>query len=62
MLISIETHITCDFPGGRSGTPFPLLWIHTTLSKDGTEFLKMKYAQCANQIKYSSFLKADSFI
>ena len=27
MLISIETHITCDFPGG-SGPPIPL-WIRT---------------------------------
>ena len=27
MLISIETHITCDFPG-RSGPPFPL-WIRS---------------------------------
>ena len=26
MLISIETHITCDFPGGWSG---PTLWIRT---------------------------------
>ena len=29
MLISIETHITCDFPGGGgSGPPIPL-WICT---------------------------------
>ena len=30
MLISIETHITCDFPGagGWSGSPIPL-WICT---------------------------------
>ena len=30
MLISIETHITCDFPGagGWSGSPIPL-WIRT---------------------------------
>ena len=27
MLISIETHITCDFPGG-SGPPTPLLDLH----------------------------------
>ena len=27
MLISIETHITCDFPGG-SGPPFPPLDPH----------------------------------
>ena len=27
MLISIETHITCDFPG-ESGPPIPL-WIRT---------------------------------
>ena len=26
MLISIETHITCDFPRGLSGPP---LWIRT---------------------------------
>ena len=26
MLISVETHITCDFPGGWSGPP---LWIRT---------------------------------
>ena len=25
MLISIETHITCDFPGGGSGPPIPPL-------------------------------------
>ena len=24
MLISIETHITCDFPGGGGGGPGPL--------------------------------------
>ena len=31
MLISIETHITCDFPGvggGASGTPAPPLDLH----------------------------------
>ena len=28
MLISIETHITYDFPGGWSGPPIPL-WIRT---------------------------------
>ena len=28
MLISIETHITCDFPGGGSGPPVPLLDPH----------------------------------
>ena len=27
MLISIETHITCDFPGG-SGPPIPALHPH----------------------------------
>ena len=41
MLISIETHITCDFPGGGgggggggSGPPFPLLigtWYQKTM-------------------------------
>ena len=30
MLISIETHITCDFPGGVL-TPYPLLWIWACL-------------------------------
>ena len=31
MLISMETHVTCDFPGGRGGGPKPLspLWIGT---------------------------------
>ena len=28
MFISIETHITCDFPGGGSG-PLSPLWIRT---------------------------------
>ena len=28
MLISIETHIACDFPGKWSGPPIPL-WIRT---------------------------------
>ena len=23
MLVSIETHITCDFPGGRVRNPYP---------------------------------------
>ena len=27
MVISIETHITCDFPGGGSGPPPPPFWI-----------------------------------
>ena len=27
MLISIETHITCDLQGGP--TPYPTLWIRT---------------------------------
>ena len=31
MLISIETHITCDFPG-ESGTPIPPLDPHMTLN------------------------------
>ena len=31
MLISIETHITCDFPGGRSGPPIPPQDPHMTL-------------------------------
>ena len=29
MLISIETHITCDFPGGGGSKPLSPLWIHT---------------------------------
>ena len=29
-LFSIETHITCDFPGGV-GTPCPPLWIRTCM-------------------------------
>ena len=29
VLISIETHITCDFPGGVSGPPYHPLWIRT---------------------------------
>ena len=28
MLISIETHIICDFPGGGSGSPTPPLDLH----------------------------------
>ena len=32
MLISIETHITCDFPGGGSGPLIPL-WIRTRCLK-----------------------------
>ena len=28
MLISIETHITCDFPGGGVRTPYPPLDPH----------------------------------
>ena len=28
-LFPIETHITCDFPGGGSGPPVPPLWIRT---------------------------------
>ena len=32
MQISIETHITCDFPGGGGfQTPYPPLWIRTWL-------------------------------
>ena len=30
MLISVETYITCDFPGGGGGgglTPYPQFWI-----------------------------------
>ena len=29
VLISIETHITCDFPGGGVRTPYHPLWIRT---------------------------------
>ena len=29
MLISIETHITCDFPGGSGPPTPPPLWIRT---------------------------------
>ena len=29
VLISIETHITCDFPGGGVRTPYHPLWIGT---------------------------------
>ena len=36
MQISIETHITCDFPGGVR-TPYPPLWIRTCI-RDGTFF------------------------
>ena len=28
-VISIETHITCDFPEGGGRTPYPPLWIRT---------------------------------
>ena len=35
MLISIETHITCDFPGG--GSPIPL-WVRT-LSRLGFVYI-----------------------
>ena len=31
MLISIETHITCDFPEGRVRTPIPPLDLHMML-------------------------------
>ena len=31
MLISIETHITCDFLGGLSGPPIPPLHPHMLL-------------------------------
>ena len=46
MLISIETHITCDFPGGEGG-PDPLspLWIRTWLSPGtGTARKKITWA------------------
>ena len=31
VLISIETHITCDFPGEGVLNPYPPLWIRTCL-------------------------------
>ena len=35
-LIPIETHITCDFPGGGgSGPPVPPLWIRTCVTLMG---------------------------
>ena len=43
MLISIATHITCDFPGGGEGGSESLspLWIRTwRLAKDGKETVK----------------------
>ena len=47
MLVSIETHITCDFPGGGGGgvqTPYlSPLWICTWGSPDATVCLQMVY-------------------
>ena len=33
-LFPIETHITCDFPGGGVQTPCPTLWIRTCKRSD----------------------------
>ena len=33
MLISIETHITCDFPGGGGPDPLSPLWIRTCITE-----------------------------
>ena len=40
MLVSIETHITCDFPGGGPD-PLSPLWIRTWGSPDATVCLQM---------------------
>ena len=54
MLISIETHITCDFPRGGGGpTPYPTLWIRTC-----TYFINIWGANCAQQLDFK-FLALD---
>ena len=45
MLISIETHITCDFPGGGGGGSGSA-HVHTPLTKlSGTEHAFLRCAQ-----------------
>ena len=39
MLISIETHILCDFPGGGGGCRHPPLDPHTSLRISGGTFV-----------------------
>ena len=69
-LFPIETHITCDFPGGGgSGPPVPPLWIRTCLAwakGDRKEFLsqcKISDIQCARKLcppfKYSTLIKVN---
>ena len=53
MLISIETHITCDFPGG--GGPLSPLWIRTWMQEfysltDYSGFKLMKLCSCSTHL------------
>ena len=48
-LFPIETHITCDFPGGGGvWTPYPPLWISTWVHKWKQS---LGYWKCANKRK-----------
>ena len=50
MLISIETHITCDFPGGGVGLD--------PLSPSGSAHEKLSVYKCTNSVQSTIKLKA----
>ena len=50
MLISIETHITCDFPGGGVGLD--------PLSPSGSAHDKLSVYKCTNSVRSTIKLKA----
>ena len=54
LLISIETHITCDFPGGGVRTPIPPLDPHMGLSKKSCYSALNSKIPCSGRERFSN--------